>query len=366
MPALAELKERRLTHSRLACAKTCLRKHHWLYVLGLRQVREAEPLRIGRFFHKGIALFDKLPRDEAILAAVAAYDMGPGPEFSEDQCAAWWTERETIATLLAGWFWRWEAMNAEMKVMATEQVFEIPLRNPASGQSSRTWTLAGRRDKVVTLPDGRLAILECKTTSEDLSPDGEFWKRLLMDSQVSIYWLAALDAGLDVQTVLYDVTRKPSIRPAQIAVLDQDGLKIVFDGAGNRVLNKDGKPRQSASFPDGYRLQTRTESAAEFGARLGTDLAQQPERYFARREIPRLPRDLEEARYELWAWGRILRECERSGHWPRNTAACNGFGRCACWDLCTGGFDPADGAVPEGWTQLDDVHQELVELTEEG
>ena len=361
MAPLTEHHDRRLTHSRLACAKTCLRKHYWLYVLGLRPVREAEPLRIGRVFHRGLALVEKLPRDEAILGAVAGYDAGPPAEFSEEERAAWWTERETVARLLAAHFWRWADMNTAMGVVATEEVFDIPLRNPATGQPSRTWTLAGRRDKVVRLPDTRLAILEYKTSSQDLSPDGDFWRRLQMDSQVSIYWLAALDGGLDVQTVLYDVTRKPSIRPSQIPVLDEAGLKIVRDPAGIRVVNKDGKPRQSASAADGYRLLTRTETPEEFGTRLTADIGERPDYYFARREIPRLPADLDEARYELWAWGRILRECERNGRWPRNTGACNGFGRCACWDLCTGGFDPADGAVPDGWQQVEDVHQELLE-----
>ncbi len=231
--------------------------------------------------------------------------------------------------------------------------------NPATGQPSRTWTLAGRRDKVVRLPDGRLAILEYKTAGEDLAPEADYWKRLLMDSQVSTYWLAALDAGLDVQTVLYDVTRKPSLRPSQIPVLDEGGLKVVVDAAGARVFNRDGKPRQSASSADGYVLLSRTETPEEYGARLTDGIASRPDWYFARREIPRLPSDLEEARYELWAWGRILRECEKSGRWPRSTHSCNGFGRCGCWELCTGGFDPAQGAVPEGWMQVDDVHQEL-------
>jgi hypothetical protein len=361
MAPLAEHQDRRLTHSRLACAKSCLRKHYWLYVLGLRPLREAEPLRIGRVFHRGLAAAATMGRDEAILTAVAAYDAGPPADFGFEEQATWWTERETVARLLAAHFWRWEAMNAEMKVVATEETFEIPLRNPATGQPSRTWTLAGRRDKVVRLSGGRLAILEYKTMSQDLAPEGDYWKRLLMDSQVSLYWLAALDADLPVETVLYDVTRKPSIRPSQIPLLDEAGLKVVQDASGVRVLNKDGKPRQSALTADGYVLVSRTETPEEFGERLTADIGARPEWYFARREIPRLPADLEEARYELWAWGRILRECERSGHWPRNTQSCNGFGRCACWNLCTGAFDPGDGVVPDGWQQVDDVHQELVE-----
>jgi len=359
MSALAEHRDRRLTYSRLQCAKTCLRKHYLLYVLGLRPDREAQPLRMGRAFHRGLELATRVSRDEAILAALADYDAGPPPECDEERQYAWWVERETVARLLAGHFWRWAEMDAQMEVVATEETFEAPLRNPRTGKASRTWTLAGRRDRIVRLPDGRLAILEYKTTGSDIEPDADYWKRLLIDSQVSIYWLSAVDAGLDVETVLYDVTRKPTIRPRQVPVLDGNGCKIVVGPDGERVFNKDGKPRQSACREQGYELLSRPEAPEDYGERLARDMGERPDHYFARREIPRLPDDLDEARYELWAWGQILRDCERHGRWPRNTGACNGFGRCACWDLCTGGFDPADGVVPEGWVQVDDVHAEL-------
>ena len=361
---MPETRDNRLTHSRIQCAKTCLRKHYLLYVLGLRPDREAPPLRMGRAFHRGMELAAQMGRDEAILGAVADYDAGPPPDFDEEQVYKWQIERETVARLLAGHFWRWAEADAEMEIVATEEAFQIPLRNHVSGRTSRTWTLAGKRDRVSWLPDRRLAIVEYKTTSSDLDPGSDYWKRLIIDSQVSLYWLSALDSGLDVQTVIYDVARKPVIRPRQIPMLDEEGNKIVFDIAGNRVFKKDGKPRQSASVKDGYTLRTRMETPEEYGERFTSDIVERPDYYFARREIPRLPSDIEEARFELWQWGKILRDCERYGRWPRNTSACNGFGRCACWDLCTGGFDPADGVVPEGWIQVGDVHQEL--LTEEG
>jgi len=362
--ALPELHDRRLTHSRLACARTCLRKHYLLYELGLRPDAEAPPLRIGRVFHRGLELMAARGHDEAILEAVAVYDAGPPPGATEEETHAWWVERETVACLLAAHAWRWAAMDAEMEIIACEQVFELPLVNPHTGRPSRTWRLAGKRDRIVRLPDGRLAILEYKTASEDLAPESDLWKRLLIDSQISLYWLAARDAGLAVETVLYDVTRKPTIAPCQIPVLDADGNKIVLDESGARVFNQNGTPRQSSDAKRGWRMLTDIESPRQFGERLTADIAERPDYYFARREIPRLQGDLDEARYELWAWGKILRDCERYGRWPRNTGACNGFGRCVCWDLCTGGFDPADGIVPEGWMQVEDVHQELLSKEE--
>jgi len=50
-------------------------------------------------------------------------------------------------------------------------------------------------------------------------------------------------------------------------VRDDDGLKIVTDDeTGERVVNANGKPRQSAG--PGMTLATRTETAEEYGARL--------------------------------------------------------------------------------------------------
>jgi hypothetical protein len=316
---------------------------------------------MGSVFHRGLELLATMDRDAAILTALAGYDDGPPDGMDE---YAWWIERETVARLLAAHVWRWSDMDAEFTTLATEEMFNIPLRNPRTGMPSRTWTLAGKRDKLVKLSNGRTAILEYKTASGDIAPDADYWKRLLMDSQVSIYWLAAEDAGIHVDTVLYDVTCKPSIRPRQIPVLGTDGLRVVVDAAGRRVMKSPGKPRQSASTADGYVLQTRPETPEEYGDRITADIAEQPNRYFGRHEIPRLQDDLDEARYELWHWGRILAECERNHRWPRNTGACIGFGRCPCWDLCTGHFDAESGVAPIGWKFVKDVHQELVEEVE--
>ena len=190
-----------------------------------------------------------------------------------------------------------------------------------------------------------MAILEYKTTGQDLAPDGDYWKRLLIDSQVSVYWLAAVDAGLAVQTVLYDVTRKPTIRPRQIPLLDDDGNKVVVDEDGNRVLNANGRPRQSASAADGYVLLSRLEDPDEYGQRLTEDIAARPGFYFARREVTRFPEDIKELEAELWMMQRLLSECKLNGWWPRRTTQCNLTYRCPYLDICRW-----DGeAVPQGF-----------------
>jgi hypothetical protein len=214
-------------------------------------------------------------------------------------------------------------------------------------------------DAIVTLPDSRLALEELKTCGQDIGPESDYVKRLRIDAQISLYFDAAKKTGHDVQTVLYDIIRKPTIRPKSIPVLDDAGLKIVLDQTnGQRVFKKDGEPRRSAT--DGQIMQIRIELPQEYGDRLTADIGERPDFYFARYEIPRLDADLIEARFEFWQMGQLLRDCEKFGRWPRNTGSCIGFGRCPYFELCTGGYEIESGIIPAGFVRVDDVHQELV------
>ena len=423
-----EVRDPRLTHSRMRCARKCMRLHYWLYECGLRPLREATPLRIGSIYHRGLELMGTLERDEAIAEACAPYDQGPPAGSSEDAAHSWWVERATVACLLAGHHWRWSTADETEPVIATETAFDIPLVNPTTGRPSRTWRLCGKRDAIVGTDGDRKLIREYKTTSDEIdisTPSGEvFWSKLRMDSQVSTYWIAALAEGLQVGGVIYDVTRKPTIRPCQVSMLDNDGRKIVTDDAtglrvwltqtpqdvavldpnglkiviedatGERAMTKGGAPRLTAGFgftlrtrvetPDelakrcgspkprqsagpGLTLQSRSETPEEFGERLWADIIERPDHYYARREIPRLQCDLDEAGMDMWRMARTLREAQLEARtlgkaaWPRNTDSCTAYGRCSCWGLCTGDYDPDRDPVPEGWQRVDDVHPELSE-----
>ena len=109
------------------------------------------------------------------------------------------------------------------------------------------------------------------------------------------------------------------------------------------------------------KLPVMRETPAMYGARLTKDIGDRPDFYYARREIPRIQADLDEARYDVWQTAKIIRECQKHNRWPRNTSVCIGFGRCPYFDLCTNGFDIAAGVVPEGFVQLTNVHPELTE-----
>jgi hypothetical protein len=253
-------------------------------------------------------------QDEAISAAMGVWDASPMPEDPEGQ-VRWETDREVVASLLAGYAWRWS--ESPLKFVASEFVFNMPIVNPATGRPVRGIVAAGKVDAVVNLDGTRLAVDELKTTGDDIGPESDLWQRVRIDQQISLYVLGARHAGHAVETVLYDVVRKPSIRLKQ------------------------------------------KETPADFGKRLLDDIGTRPDFYFARREIPRLQSDLEEFRAELWQAAMMLRECKRRQFWPRNTAACLIFSRCPYFDLCLSGWKPNAGALPSGYVVIDTAHPEL-------
>jgi hypothetical protein len=223
----------------------------------------------------------------------------------------------------------------QLRVVGVEVEFLAPLVNPETSAASRTWQLGGKIDAVVETPDGRTFIVEHKTTSEDVSPGSDYWKRLRMDGQVSVYFEGAKALGLKVDGCLYDVLKKPALRP----------LKKTLDVK----LKKDGTPYANQRLED--------ETAEEFRARLISAIAENPTGHFARGEVVRLEAEVEEARFDMWQLGRQLREAELAGRHPRNPDACIRFGRtCPFFGPCTG-TDSLENA--EHFRRSEHIHPEL-------
>lgn len=309
-----------LTTTRLTTLRTCPRRHYLGFELGLARVRQDAPRRFGSAYHRGM---ERRNGGVSLVDVVAEARTGYAtcPDWADP--TDWAVECETLAQLLAGYFWRYE--NDDLEVLAAERPFEIPLTNPDTGKPSRAFLLAGKIDAIVRLPDGRLAVLEYKTAGEDISSDSEYWLRLRCDGQISLYVIAARALGFDVATVLYDVTRKPTIRLRQ------------------------------------------NESPQQYGQRLLDDIATRPDFYYARREIPRLEHDLAEFRAEVWQQAQQLLEIRRradrlddpSRAWFRNAGRWT-CGWCDFAQLCLNGVRVAPGsAVPSGYQILANPHPEL-------
>lgn len=339
----------KLTHSQLACFRACPRRHQLRYEFGLRPMRQDLPLRIGSGFARAVEA------DAKGLDVVEA--MGDGLADPYDLAL--------VAAMFATHRQRWEGQS--LAHVHAELDFDVPLRNPATGASTPVFTLAGKIDRIVRLADGRLAIMEYKTTSRDFASGSDYWLRLHLDMQLSIYLIAARALGIDVSTILYDVTRRPSLRPSQIALLDEEGSKIVVGPDGARVKTKDGKKwRESGDAALGYYVvQTRVETPDEFSARVTAKMAAEPDQHFARIEIARVDDDLADAQAEIWAQQLALREAQRSSRWYRNPEACFGLNtRCEFADVCSS--RGLDTYTPDGFDRVDDVHPELGGIATDG
>lgn len=244
----------------------------------------------------------------------------------------------TLRELFEGYVRRWLDEDLEKyEPVGAEVYFEAPLMNPETRCISKTWKLAGKIDAIAReRATGKVVIVEHKTTSQDIGPGSDYWKKIPIDGQVSGYYVGAQAVGLDAQDCVYDVIRKPTIRPSSsVPVLDDDGLKIVVDEVtGERVMKKDGTPRQSAG--EGMKLLTRDELPEEYAERLRDDICARPDYYFQRLSVARSEGDLAEYLYDMWAVGREIADAERMGRFSRNPNACSMYGQCEYFDVCTG------------------------------
>ena len=309
----------RLSHSRASCFRACPRKHYLAYELGLRPMDKSLALKVGAAFHEAHEAID---RDQDVEQAIAAH--------VEDL-----HDLAMVAAMLDGHLRRW--MDDRFEVVATELPFDMALVNPATGRPSPVWRLAGKIDRIVRLRDGRLALMERKTTSQDFSPGGDYWVKLHLDQQLSIYILAAREMGYDIATVLYDVTRRPALRPLKATPEDKRKYKA------NGVLYANQRDRD--------------ETPEEFAARIAADIAAKPDHYFARIEIARLEQDLDGCRSEIWMQQLTIRAMQRAGHWFRNPGSCFTPFPCDYLTICQN--RDLETVTPPGFVQVEDVHPEL-------
>jgi hypothetical protein len=343
-----------LTSTRLKTARKCKREHRIKYELGYRPLHDSEELFFGILIHLCLEAW-WLAVQRGQLAIALDFALGALAKAKADQ----WDKARAEA-MVRGYDARWSDEAQSYEVISVEQRFETDVINPATGAKSQTWRLGGKLDVLLRdKRDGRARFMEHKTSSEDLSPGGGYWQRLRMDGQVSIYFDGAKALGHDVSACIYDVLGKPQQRPLQVPVLDEHGNKIVLNEKGERVRTGQGKWRQTADKEQGFALQTREETPAEYLLRIVEAIAANPDKYFGRTEVVRLEAELDEARTDIWAIAKSLREDELSARAPRNPDACERFGRmCPFFDVCTGAASLDDARL---FRRSSTVHPELAE-----
>lgn len=334
---------RKLTNSMRSTWNSCHRKYKFSYVDLIKRNKTAEALSFGTAFHSMMEVYwaKMLPMDsEKLDGNVYVEDIicEIANKYALDNCDEY--AAKTLLALFDGYVARYlQEDRQNYSCVCVEAEFNTPLLNPENGGAgqSKTFHLAGKIDGIIAKKaDGSICILEHKTTSLDIDPASDYWLKLPIDGQVSGYYLGASSIGYKAESCLYDVIRKPTIKPSHsIPVLDENGLKVVVDAEGNRAYNKNGTPRQSEDASKGLFMQKRDETADEWFDRLSADIKNNLDKYFQRMEIYRSETDLEDYLFDMWSLSKELIEAERTGHFSRNPNGCAQYGTCEFFGVCT-------------------------------
>lgn len=329
------METQKLTNSMRSKWNSCHRAFKISTIDKIRPICSSDALRFGTAFHSMMEIY------WTKMVSEAAFDVEKEISDIASRYAAENMDEYAANTLLA-LFDGYVAKNlqsdrSKYETIGVEVEYNAPLLNPETGGKSLTYHLAGKLDGIIkNKADGSIVILEHKTTSSDIDPTSDYWKKLAIDGQVSGYYYGIQFIGYEAQNCLYDVIKKPGLKVSNsVPDLDENGLKIVIDNAtGERVFKKDGSPRQSAG--DGMTLLVRRETPKEWFDRLSADIQSNLDKYFARMEIARSESDLEDYLFDMWALSKELMEAKKSGRYSRNPAGCQMFSGCEYWDVCTG------------------------------
>lgn len=337
-----------LTASRMESLLSCQRRHYWSYEVGLKAITDARALVFGKAWHAAMeARWQGMAFEDALQAATK--DIADLDEIA----------LATLSGMLAGYYRKYATCEI-VKVLHPEIEFRIPI------EGSRTFDSAGKIDGLAVLIDERQGLFEHKTTSDSLDADSDYWARLRFNMQIYQYVQAARSLGWNIEIVIYDVARKPTIAPKQVPTLDEQGRKIVLDANGDRVLKANGEPRETGDSAKGYTLQSSIETPEQYADRLANDIAERPDFYFARREVPILDQDMREfevQRYELGKLILSLRQAEKrcpdrpERAWARNVnmMTCR---MCPYSGFCLQNITVNLQQPPAGF-QVGEKHQEL-------
>lgn len=257
-----------------------------------------------------------------------------------------------IRGLMAGYDVRWASQT--YRTVAVEQFVKADLWNPETGAKSRTFNIAGVVD--VICEDGdKLILVDHKSTSDDIAdPASPYWSQLTIEGQVSHYMLIEWLNGRKFDASIWDVIRKPSIRPSKISAAEVKSLSFSRQYCGRNMSD--------ASVDEAHR--SGRETLEMYEARLAQDCtSERPNWYFQRRSVPRLDMEVVEYAKDLWDNGQEIIQSRYHDRHTRNAKACMAYGSpCRYLGICSG-HDTPDS---DNWFPKAQVHNELPIIGSDG
>lgn len=317
-----------LTNSSLKTFRECPRKYNFAYEMELEPAVSPEYFRFGSLWHIGLEAWAKNKNlDEALDAMNAEHQHLMEDEYSMFKAFA----------LMEAYHERYKDEPYTCIPSDIEREFVAPVLNPDTARDSKLFTYRGKFDRLYRDRSERILLVESKTTSENIAPESDYWRRLQMDSQISGYYLGAEASGLKIESCLYDVVRKPALQPLKATPVE------------NRKYTKDGKLYAAQRDKD--------ETPREYYERVKADIASRPDYYFARKEIPRSANDLNDHLFDVWNTAQTIHSSRKNGKWPRNTSSCITLtSTCPFWAACSGQASIED---PSLYKKKGSAHKEL-------
>lgn len=269
-----------VSNSEISVFQRCAKEHFFAY--GLRRARrsyEREALSRGKAIHKAVGEFQRgeavdysglRPEDRALVRGYVAFYAGP------------------------------DGRDRQIETAQTDKGFQISIDRIQ---------VVGEFDGVGIKKDTRKkAILEHKSSSEDISVGSSYWRKVAMTNrQVSLYLIASKQKGWGETEVLFDVLGKPKLR-----------LK-------------------------------KGESEEAFEQRVLVDIAESPSKYYVRATLVRLEHEHAAHIRDLKGIVHLMQRAREMGpDVPRSTEACFKFGKpCEYYPVCGEGSDIMDDRLFE-------------------
>jgi hypothetical protein len=300
------------TASRMSGFFRCAKKHRYGHIMGFRPVSSAGALHFGSLVHTGLEHWwqSKGNLDKALAEVEAKMR-------SAEEYDPWLAIK--LSTVLYGYNARWNPTFIKYEVLGVESEFYSDLLD-LDGKKVEGVRIGGKIDGIVLdLDTGKKWVVEHKTSSEDLTAGSNYWAKLRMDSQVSIYIDGAATLGHQVEGVLYDVLKKSKLKPHLATPMDK------------RKFKKDGALYANQRAND--------ETLEEFSDRVAAEITENVDSWYARTEVVRTEQEIRDARADLYYATMAMIEDEKRPDSPRNTSACFQFGACPFLGVCDRSVD---------------------------
>lgn len=370
-----------LTSSRIKQRRACPRADWHRYEQGLVSVApESGSTALGTALHSGLESWwtawqtaDGHGALDGAMGALWASEYLQGDAFTMAKASA----------MMLAYDARWSRWAAGVEVLGVEVPFTTALRHPVTGMAARTWAVAGKIDLIVRLTDGRVALADHKTTSADARSGSDYSRRLTLDPQVSTYFLGCEALGMPADLALWDVLRKPDVRPLMATPPEKREYTKARDRACKECAKKKSAPaphfdEDAGVFCVGGRVQTDPGGALKAGQREWDETPDDyqtrcmaaladdgPESALSHIEVVRSSTEVEAHGWALWHTVREIEETRaavaKAGGdvraVPQNADACLKYGTpCAYLPLCEGTANAADVTR---YRRLPVVHGEL-------